>query len=445
MHLETPACWAWALGTVVAFAPLSARAGAQAGGTAHPCGMPVDTGPTRTVVAEPDPAPPDIVGPGEFSIVLLPDTQCYCEDYDLSPTSPSTGNRYAQRFFDQTAWIVAHLDAYDIRFVSHVGDVVQNFDHGNASEWDVARTALNAFHPLGEPTRCPFVPYSISLGNHDFDEPAAADLSATRFLAEYGPARFENADGEFHAFYAGSDAGWKYVATGHPNETGKGLNSCQRFYAGPYEFLHITLQCAPTNGSLAWAETILAANPGVRTLVSTHAFLSGGNTHGGVAGVLFVASEMGRLVPGKTNDAVAVWQKLIRRYDQIFIVLCGHAWEQELVVMHNDFGHDVLVYEASFTLESHGGKIRVADQQGAQWAYTGADDDDRNGSGWLGLLVFAPKARHVTWYTYSPTLDVWACDRAPQDYPTTMTTYPWGADVIIRTPLDLDDSARFAP
>jgi hypothetical protein len=300
-------------------------------------------------------------------------------------------------------------------------------------------------HPAGDPHRYPFVPYAVTLGNHDFDTANWANLTANRFVSEYGPNRFKDAQGQFHPFYKGSDLGWPYVVGGATVETGRGYNSYQRFNAGPYSFLHISLHCTPTNGSIAWAQAILDANPGVRTILTTHSFLSGGEPFHGEPGKFLTTADMGRNLPGVTNNATAIWNKLVRHNDQIFMIFCGHAWEQEHIMLHNDFSHDVQIYEACYTLNSHGGRITMADQQGTPWAYPGPSDDDRNGSGWLGLLVFDPDAGHVTWYTYSPTLDVWASDWDVHAYPPTMTTYPWGMDVVVRTAIDLGDMTRFAP
>ena len=470
MHLDSGASWA---ALMCGMASAASLGGSYLQFQADPCGafafltdstldetcsagsenagwiLPVATAGRAAATAESniagDPAPPTLVNGNKFSFVIIPDTQAYSEDYSLSPTSTSVGNRYAQRFYDQTTWIVNHRAAYKISFVSHVGDLVQNFNHNNASEWNVARTAMNMLHPGNNPQNFPFVPYAVSLGNHDFDSQTQGNLASTKFVSEYGPNHFKNAQGQFHSFYKGSDLGWKYIVNNTVKEKGKGNNSYQQFNAGAYSFLHITLQCAPTNGSIAWAQTIINAHPRMRTILSTHAFILGGGTLSNFPGDFVPAGIMGRYWPNLTNDAAAIWDKFIRNNDQIFMVLCGHTYEQEHIILQNDADHSVLVYEACFHLDSHGGRITRADQQGTTWLYTGPDDDDRNGSGWLGLLVFDPDASAVTWYTYSPTLDVWGKDIAPSAYPAGMTTYPWGHDVIVQSRLNLNDLNRFAP
>ena len=49
------------------------------------------------------------------TIVMLPDTQLYSEN------NPEI-------FHDQTRWVAEHIAEENIRFVTHVGDVVQNYD-----------------------------------------------------------------------------------------------------------------------------------------------------------------------------------------------------------------------------------------------------------------------------------------------------------------------------
>src|SRR5205085_2879552 len=48
--------------------------------------------------------------PGSWTLVVLPDTQIYSESYP-------------ELFKDQTRWIVANKDRYNIKYVLHLGDI----------------------------------------------------------------------------------------------------------------------------------------------------------------------------------------------------------------------------------------------------------------------------------------------------------------------------------
>src|SRR5688572_5675999 len=77
-----------------------------------------------------------------WTLIVLPDTQYYAE-------------RYPDTFMAQTRWIADNAGARNIRFVVHVGDVVE---HNTPEEWELAKRAFSLLP----------VPYAIAPGNHDF-------------------------------------------------------------------------------------------------------------------------------------------------------------------------------------------------------------------------------------------------------------------------------------
>src|SRR5688572_8408218 len=90
--------------------------------------------------------PPDFNAP--FTVAVLPDTQFYSESF------PAT-------FHAQTQWIVDHAATNNIKFVTHLGDVTQN--GGALIEWWRADAAMDRLDTL------PSLPYSVAIGNHDYD------------------------------------------------------------------------------------------------------------------------------------------------------------------------------------------------------------------------------------------------------------------------------------
>jgi calcineurin-like phosphoesterase family protein len=84
---------------------------------------------------------------GDFSIVLLPDTQYY------SASHPNILN-------SQMLWIVNNAAARNVQMVLGLGDIVNN--GGSSTEWttaDAAYKQLDATH----------IPYFAAIGNHDYD------------------------------------------------------------------------------------------------------------------------------------------------------------------------------------------------------------------------------------------------------------------------------------
>jgi hypothetical protein len=82
--------------------------------------------------------------PGSWTLVVLPDTQFYSESYP-------------ELFKDQTRWIVANKDRYNIKYVLHLGDIV-NVPTAT-SQWINSKAAMSILD--GQ------VPYALTTGNHD--------------------------------------------------------------------------------------------------------------------------------------------------------------------------------------------------------------------------------------------------------------------------------------
>lgn len=81
-----------------------------------------------------------------FSVVLLPDTQYYSE-------------KYSDTYVAQALWIRQQAKQDNIKFVVHLGDIVQTSTQ--QPQWENADRALRLLDGV--------VPYSMARGNHDMD------------------------------------------------------------------------------------------------------------------------------------------------------------------------------------------------------------------------------------------------------------------------------------
>ncbi|MCF7849628.1 MAG: metallophosphoesterase [Kiritimatiellales bacterium] len=101
----------------------------------------------------------------DFTIAVLPDTQFYSEAYHTN-------------FPAQTDWIVNNREALNIKYVAHLGDIVQNGDN-QPQEWT---HATNALYRLEDPVTTGLpegIPYGVVPGNHD--HPGGTTLYNTYF------------------------------------------------------------------------------------------------------------------------------------------------------------------------------------------------------------------------------------------------------------------------
>jgi len=188
------------------------------------------------------------VGPQEdFTIVVVPDTQNYL--VGLGADDPSL-------FKEQIDWIAANRAALNIVYVSHVGDIVFNYNDGNEDEW---AHAADAMYRLEDPVTTGLaegIPYGVLPGNHDI-----TGLDSTVYNQYFGPAHFAG-----RAYYGAS-------ATPGNND-----NYYTLFEAGALRFLHFNIMWEADMDVVGpWMQTVAATYPDRLLFVTTHHACGPGN------------------------------------------------------------------------------------------------------------------------------------------------------------------------
>lgn len=355
--------------------------------------------------------------PQPFTIAVLPDTQNMI-DYKHQteqgfPIDAST------LFLGQMEYLArnAVTKGGDVVFVTAVGDVWQH----QSLEID-AEHAARGFEAIPNPwfaveieftpetkrvelptARAGYalideagLPFAVAPGNHDYDAmwsdarwPPVKDPREIEFTAEKlgmlhigGLDNFRSVFGDDSKLFAGKS--W-YVAS-HRG----GASSAQRFTAGGYRFLHIALEMSADDEALAWASSVVAAHPGLPTIVTTHDYLDARGERRANPIIDLAAADPTH------NDAEAVFQKFISRHDQIFLVLCGHHHGQAVRVDRNRDGHEVHQVLADFQDRGQAGIDAGAPLMRGKPVGIG--------DGWLRLMTFSlgGATPTVAVRTYSP-------------------------------------------
>ncbi|MEE2991375.1 MAG: metallophosphoesterase [Planctomycetota bacterium] len=262
-----------------------------------------------------------------FSVILLPDTQNYAE-------------KYPETYVNQTLWIRKQLKEDNIKFAVHLGDIVQTPTKKN--EWENANRAMQILDGV--------VPYSMVPGNHDM---VVKERNTTLYNEFFSPRRFED-----RKWYGG------HMGTTNDN------NYCF-FEGGGLKFMVISLEFAPRDETLAWAAGICQKHPDRRVIVATHCYMRPKGRDTSCATSYNVAG----------NSGEQMWQKLIRKQKNIFLVVSGHVLGVGLQTSTNDAGGKVLEM--------------LTDYQGLP----------NGGDGWLRTLKFIPSENRIQVITYSPLLD----------------------------------------
>lgn len=277
---------------------------------------------------------------GEFTLVLLPDTQRYSR---LHPAI----------FLSQTNWIKQQRDALNIRFVLHLGDIT---DKRNDREWRVADEAMSVLDD--------WVPYIVVPGNHDIEEADPTSKYrliklAPRYNAVFTPRRFK-------------DKPWYGGHKGITND-----NNYVYFNAGGRDYMILGLEFGPTDEVLEWANQIVTANADRRVIVVTHSYMYSDDTRVG---------EGDDGSPHKHhpewNDGEEMWEKFVRRHENIFMVVSGH-----------------ITAGTAGRLSSIGDHGNVVHQMLSNYQML-----ENGGNGWLRILKFVPGQKKLIVRTWSPWL-----------------------------------------
>ena len=238
-----------------------------------------------------------------FTVVMLPDTQVYCE-------------KFPDLFHAQTRWIRDNAAKENIVFVTHVGDIVQ---HGGAvkHEWKTANKAMSALDGV--------VPWAVAIGNHDYDDYRKG--VAGTFARHFGPERFVG-----KRWYGGA--------------SDDGRASYQFFTGGGRRFMIVHLPDDASDKALAWAAGVLGRHPNLATIVTTHIYLAPNGR-----------AKRTHSARGGANSGEQIWKKLISKHPQVFMVLSGHFGQPSVVhqVSTNDAGGKVMEILADFQAMQRGG------------------------------------------------------------------------------------------
>ena len=300
-----------------------------------------------------------------FTVVVLPDTQFYSESY------PETYKR-------QTLWIKSHAEKENIKFVIHVGDIVQNYNDIE-TEWEAADAAQSLLDGA--------VPYSVVPGNHDMGKEGKRLTRDTSFYNKYfPPSRFEQ-----YPWYGG-----------HRGETND--NNYCLFEAAGMKFMVLSLEFSPTDETLDWANGVVAEHPDNRVIVATHCYMRPNGRDS--------VNNKFQGLPGNSGDEI--YDKLVRRHENIFLVASGHVTGVGRQTSLNDAGravHETLV-----------------DYQHLP----------NGGDGWLRTMRFVPEEDRIDVRAYSPALEQY------NDGPEHTFSLLYDMTLVAEPPIEDPSPERFA-
>jgi hypothetical protein len=347
-----------------------------------------------------------------FTIGIIPDTQNYSDG-----TYPQPLNK--NFFKEQTSYLAQNVQQLKLRFVTHVGDVVQNGDGRDMNfptrygtpqntEWLNAAEALDILDASG-------IPWGASPGNHDYDNYSwnsknrPLEMSQTYWNAILGSGSkyFKN-----KPWYGGASDNVGYISTGSDvsgygnyfpagTPTNYGLSSFQIFSAGGRKFLHISLQFEPGDAAIAWAQDVINAHLNYATIITHHGHLAPPDWGDNAAPLVTPAPYVGPsyLVnsPEGWHGGQDVFNLLVYPNPQVFMVLCGHAWTSTSTIQG---------VSGPVRGVSKGENYRIDNNSGGNPVYQLLTDYQGNttlgsagGDGWLRFMQFEMDTQQIYFYT----------------------------------------------
>lgn len=322
---------------------------------------------------------------GAFTLVVLPDTQGYVYNYLWDGALAA-----------QVQWIGENAASHDIRYVLHVGDIVNS---NLTTQWEVVRRHFDGFHRDGEV----LAPYALVDGNHDIGKDGR---SASRWTLMGRDDYFGR-----NSPYGRQKTIGGFFSADHAS------NSWHEFAAGGKKWLVLALEFGPRDAVLEWAGKVLRDHPNHRAIVITHAYLhssnarlqylpwAGSQAHNPHAYPLDLADD------GDLNDGEEIWTKLIRPHANVRLVLSGHVL---------DDGEGRLT-----SVGDHGQVVH----QIVQNYQPGVIDSEFGGNGYMRLMEFWPDGETVRVRTFSPYLGEYM-DLPGHEFFVTVHDQPVGLDPV---------------
>ena len=216
-----------------------------------------------------------------------------------------------------TAWLIENGDGINLKALSHVGDLVENW---NAEEqW---QNAEEAFLPLAQAG----IPVTFVPGNHDF---SGSDLTYYKEYFGSGSAYAQAMEGSGNKVY--------FEAAG-----GSSRETCSYTFVegGSYTYLFIQLMYEPNDAELAWLERILSKYPENPAVITSHNIFS------------CSASQPDECDLNEQGERI--WN-VAKKHDNVFMITGGHNHGSGFIDLTNDFGNPVIGMLVDYQFSYNGG------------------------------------------------------------------------------------------
>lgn len=227
----------------------------------------------------------------DYMLVGIPDVQtCVRYQYDT--------------YIDMMGWLANNAEAKKMAFAWQVGDLS---DYGTTEAF--YKNAADGLSLLDGK-----LPYSFVPGNHDYDTNCNTDRSQTYYNRYFPYEKHSKLPGFGGAFIEGDMANTYYT-----------------YEVCGVKYLVLNLEFGPRMPVIRWAGRICEMYPRHRVIINTHGYM---NADGSLLKEKDVASASSYGF-AKTTGATSgeeLFEGLVKRYENIFMVFSGHVCFDDVVV-----------------------------------------------------------------------------------------------------------------
>ncbi|KIL74632.1 LamG-like jellyroll fold domain-containing protein [Bacillus badius] len=233
---------------------------------------------------------------GDYSIAVIPDTQNFVQ-------------HFPNEFKNYMNWFKGNADDLNLKLVMQVGDLVNN--PGSIKEWQTVQEGMSYLDGV--------VPYVFVPGNHDYNNQYNR---TTTYYNQYFP---------YEKYSKASTFGGAFVE-------GKMENTYSYFDINGVEYMVINLEYGPRDEVLEWANQLAEENADKKIIINTHSYLY----HNGEHQTLAHMDDPGSYI-SDANNGDQIWDKFVRKHENIILVTAGHIGSEDLVVREDigDHGNSI--------------------------------------------------------------------------------------------------------
>ena len=275
-----------------------------------------------------------------YTIAFLPDTQ-------------ESTRHFPEKLEPLFDFLAENAESKNIKYVIGLGDMT---DKNVETEWEIFKKQVEKLNDK--------VPYALVRGNHDvlYNPDDITTLHDNYFSQTT----------DYYYNHVKENGGFHYDDTT--------INTYLLFEVGRVKYVLLNLDFGASDDVLAWADTILSEHKDRRAIIATHAYMNGDGTP--LVGEDVIAPS---LYSPYWNDGDDLWEKLIRKHENIDMVVSGHVGMDSILCTPATGDNGNTVYQ--LLMNTQGTDLKLG------------------GLGMVGLMHFTEDGRFAKVEYYSTVLE----------------------------------------